>query len=218
MNDTEIVANLIELWKQDTTTKFLNVIWYGSRKEHSDIDLLLLVSDDLPWRSAFLGRLDLLCISFHEFRGRISNFDPRFTEPLLTGEIVYGDETELRNLSSGLNTQPNAEVYRYLLKLSIEQYNNSTSFFDRYRSTGKANDLIWSLTNLGFAYSAILLREQYQKKWTKPLTITEIIDQQVDVKFEKLWNDIRMAKKQPVSINDRVYQEHLESYEKKIAQ
>ena len=61
----------------------------GSRKPYSDIDFFV-VSDN-PTRNIYLGWLDIYEVNKAQFREWSKNLDISVTDPMIQGEIVYGD-------------------------------------------------------------------------------------------------------------------------------
>jgi len=111
--------------------KFL--ISYGSRKSYGDIDLVAVYEDNMNEKSysIFTGDLDITQIKEEEFNRRLNLFDIELTEPILTGELVMGDQDKFSKLRRNLeNKKPSQETIDYLTRKSLESYNTAVHYFN----------------------------------------------------------------------------------------
>ena len=66
------------------------VIWYGNRKG-KDIDLFIILKDvSIEYGNLRKFPLDIVYMSELFFKKSIKNFDPMATDPILTGNHIYG--------------------------------------------------------------------------------------------------------------------------------
>lgn len=72
------------------------IILYGSRKPESDIDLFIVSNN----RSInyFNGWLDIYELNRYEFQGLADNLDISVTDPIFSGELIYGDSSYLTRI------------------------------------------------------------------------------------------------------------------------
>lgn len=99
---------------------------YGSRKEFSDIDVFV-VSNSLPiiknhW-------LDVSVYSIKEFEEKVRMFDIEITDPLKSGEIMFGDIDYFTRQKRKLTEQPiTKEAIQYNLSEAEDQEKSAYQF------------------------------------------------------------------------------------------
>lgn len=99
---------------------------YGSRKEFSDIDVFM-VGEDIP--KIRNNWIDVVSCSPMEFEEKRSLFDVEMTDPLSSGEVIFGDRNYLEQQKERLAVQPiTEESVRYNLQEAEEQENIAYQF------------------------------------------------------------------------------------------
>lgn len=156
MNKKEIVRKMngrINL----KNVKFL--IWYGNRIGN-DIDLMAVLKKETKSRLYEPSKLDILMIGKNEFARRIRLFDPMVTEPLLTGFLLQGDDSEFSQLRSEtiLSLFLSKEAIQFLGLKAQERLKNARIRLEK----GDKNNLFSSLVNLSFACSYYEFAEYYR--------------------------------------------------------
>ncbi|MCK5044009.1 hypothetical protein KAR52_03350 [Candidatus Pacearchaeota archaeon] len=105
-------------------------ILYGSRKEGKDIDLFFVFKGIPVQKNIVYNQFDLSQIKFNDFQFRLENFDIEYTEPILTGEYLFGDIEILKKAKEFLKTsKPNKENLNYLSKRALETYLQAEVFY-----------------------------------------------------------------------------------------
>ncbi|MBN1793148.1 hypothetical protein JW826_05685 [Candidatus Woesearchaeota archaeon] len=158
---------IVESVKRVYGPEFQNVILmllYGSRKPTSDIDLFII--SDNPSRTYFNGWLDIYELNRNEFALLISRLDISVTDPLFTGERIYGSELGLEQIrQSCLNMRITPEAIRHnALRAEKENAIAQGSSHDRR--------LLTIAAKYGETYSR---NAHYLASGLKPLTLRRIL-------------------------------------------
>ncbi|MBU2615925.1 MAG: hypothetical protein KKC19_02370 [Nanoarchaeota archaeon] len=127
-------------------------VLFGSRAPFSDVDIYLVSDEIKPFHSDWI---DVRIHDVNRFKNGIVNFDVRVTDPLFSGEFVFGDKDYLEKQKQRLREQSiTEEVIKYNLQKS-----------ENYRNLGKGdfelcdrvkNPLFYSQTYLA---NALALKE-----------------------------------------------------------
>lgn len=116
---------------------------YGSREKNKDIDLFFIFKGVPVEKNIVYENLDLNQIEQEDFEFRLSNWDIEYTEPILTGDYLFGDKEILEKSREFLMTnKPNEQSLDYLRKRSLETYLQAKTVY----SAGK-NELFNELIN-----------------------------------------------------------------------
>ncbi len=75
---------------QNSIFPILGIV-YGSRNKDKDIDLFLIFKDKNVPKNIINSKFDLFQTEQNNFFFRLNNFDPEYTEPILTGEYLLGN-------------------------------------------------------------------------------------------------------------------------------
>jgi predicted nucleotidyltransferase len=117
----ERVRNLLENICNSKTDSIKFGVLFGSRREFSDIDIYLVSNEIEPFSSDWI---DARVHTKKRFEESIKYFDVRVTDPLFSGEFVFGDRRYLEEQKQKLREQPiTEEAIRYNLQKS-EDYRN----------------------------------------------------------------------------------------------
>ena len=142
--------------------KFL--IWYGNRIGN-DIDLMAVLKKETRVRLYEPSKLDILTIGKDEFQKRLELFDPVITEPLITGFLVKGNETEFGELRSdtilSLSKSLSAEAVQFLKQKARARLKNARNRLRTYEQREDKDNLLSSLVHLSFACSYHDFAEYY---------------------------------------------------------
>jgi hypothetical protein len=124
---------------------------YGSRKEFSDIDVFI-VSDDFSETDSWL---DVRVYSPQDFERRIGLFDIAATNPIITGDFLFGDKNYFWQLKNQLLFQPITEE---AINYNLEQSKNQIKLAERYpeNSRERKRGLSYSKTYLA---TSLVLKE-----------------------------------------------------------
>ena len=98
---------VLDVVKRLYASKFNNidfVVLYGSQKPEKDIDLFIVSNNAST--SYFNGWLDIYELNRAEFNRLSDNLDISTTDPLFTGELIYGDSNFFEKLKQKIKDQP----------------------------------------------------------------------------------------------------------------
>jgi len=116
---------IMELLHQVFNDMFKNiqmVIHYGSKKEYSDIDLLIIGQNLHPVHTQYL---DINTFSFTQFIELAKLYDITVTDPIFTGKVIYGDRIFLERLKQNLlNYQISESAIEYNFRKGRESYHD----------------------------------------------------------------------------------------------
>ncbi len=95
------------------------IILYGSQHPESDIDLFIVANNPMQFTK---GWLDIYEVSEDRFNNLINNLDISVTDPLFSGQVIYGNENLVEETKKYLLTAPITEkAIRYNAARSEEQ-------------------------------------------------------------------------------------------------
>ena len=186
----DILLNII---KEKSDGRFNNLklaVLYGSKKPYSDIDFLLVFDDNAETKKYAPNDPDILEIKEKEFIEKTRMLDPQYTEPLLTGELVYGDKNNFRELKRAIKRiKPDEKIVSYLQGMSDECNKNALQFEKMSEEkTQKARyNKHCSLLCQSFSQSYMAFADIY-KKIKKPLTLKEVLkhNKELSLSIEKV--------------------------------
>ena len=148
----ERVKRLLEDIYKDKLEDVKFALLYGSRKEFSDIDIFM-VGEEIPrirndW-------IDVVSYSLNEFEEKRSLFDVEITDPLFSGEFVFGNrdylEEQKQRLMGQLITE---ETIRHNLNEAETQEKSAYNF---------SEDSEWRQIGLSYALTSRLMAENLRK-------------------------------------------------------
>jgi len=89
----------------------LTVIHYGN-KNGRDIDVFVVLSGEIECDCVFHGKMDIAFVGGSWVKKMIDCFDPRLTEPVLTGEFIYGEQKIVERVRRRIKTKETVEYLR----------------------------------------------------------------------------------------------------------
>jgi hypothetical protein len=111
---------LKDILKEDISSVKFGVL-FGSRKPFSDMDIYLVSDEISPFHSEWI---DIRIHSMKRFEEGLKNFDFRVSDPLFSGEFIFGDKYYFNQVREQLLIQPiTKEAIEYNYKKS-ESYKN----------------------------------------------------------------------------------------------
>ena len=153
MHNTALIEKVLELNKTSQLPE-LGML-YGSKNEGSDVDVFLIFANIPIKKSIGEGVLDLNQIGYKDFLFKLGNWDLEYTEPILTGDYLFGNKEILEKSKEFLRTnKPDEQSLDYLGKRSLETYLQAETvcaagkneLFNELLKTGeKSNSLISKL-------------------------------------------------------------------------
>lgn len=96
-------------------------IWYGD-KQGQDIDIFIIFRNNVAYNSFRYQQFDISYTNETEIKTMLSNFDPLITEPILTGQEIYGQHLAVLKKEL-LSTRTNNSTVEYLINRAREFYN-----------------------------------------------------------------------------------------------
>jgi len=140
--------------------KFITfALLYGSRKEFSDIDIYLISDEIKPFSSDWI---DVRVHTQRRFEKGIINFDVRVTDPLFSGEFIFGNRDYFEQQKQVLKNQ---QITEEAISYNFQKSENYKKFVEKdFELCDQVeNPLSYSQTYLA---NAIALREG-KKLFTK---------------------------------------------------
>lgn len=148
----EMIINLIFLiFGEDN----INIIAYYGNKKGRDIDIFLILNDDYDYNCLKIGKLDITYIGLNKVLEMAKNLDPLLTEPVLFGDILYGDVADIKNLIN----QPNLKV-----EIASYLFDKSASFLNWAEIYFRNDNLVLACDCLRFSLSFYLYSLHYSSK------------------------------------------------------
>ena len=96
------------------------VVLYGSQKPESDIDLFIVSNN--PSQNYFNGWLDIYELNKKYFQYLADKLDIRVTDPLFSGNLIYGDKSNFEKIKKEIQAQPiSQEAINHNLKQAQKQ-------------------------------------------------------------------------------------------------
>jgi len=174
MNGTEIRQALLSLVGFDFPAGDNTAILYGSRRPGRDIDILVVLNCAPPVPTAVLGYLDLLMFGRDYFDTALSLFDPVVVEPVLTGELLFGNEQFLADWRKQVTCgHPGKDSVNYLLARSVTELVSSRHILNG--DTGVGEYVKWSFQNLSFSIAYASFAKRYAKADSTPCTLNDLV-------------------------------------------
>src|SRR3989344_51199 len=130
---------ILEVVKERLKSRFNSlefVISFGSRNVDKDLDLCIVLKDGVDVGNYANDEIedivDMPQYNKSEFIKRAKLFDIVITEPIITGDLIYGNEKEFMGLWDYLlKFKPSDNAIRYLEQRIRECHRNSSLFFSR---------------------------------------------------------------------------------------
>lgn len=176
---------LLELIGADFPDAGNTGIIYGSRRPGRDRDILVVQNHTPPVPTVVLGRLDLLIFQREYFASALSFFDPVAVEPVLTGELLFGDQRVLDEWRTQVRTgRPGKESVKYLAARALAELAASRQIFDSH--DGEGEHLNWSFQNLSFSIAYASFATRYSKNVSTCCTLADLV-RDGDVYLPRFW-------------------------------
>lgn len=158
--------DVVEITKRIYKESFENIeliIIYGSKKPESDIDLFII--SDKQSKNYFNGWLDIYELNKNEFEKLSANLDISVTDPIFTGELIYGNTNSFEQLKQKIEKQT---ITQNTIKHNLNEAEKQKNFLKKIHKTDKRKKDCLSYIN-SFSKNAELLSKGY-----KALTLKNI--------------------------------------------
>ncbi len=117
---------LLHLSNDIFTNKFKNIkllLHFGSKKPFSDIDIFVVSKSITSMHSTWI---DVRARNYDEIKFGIKLLDPKITDPIMVGDLIYGDKYYLKKIKNEISIQPiSEEAIKYNLEKSLFHKNRS---------------------------------------------------------------------------------------------
>ena len=87
------------------------IIYYGNKKG-KDIDVFVVISGNTKYNCKHSDRLDITYVGNYWINEMINHLDPRLTDPISTGDVIYGDSKQIYQRLR--KTKPSEKTTKYL--------------------------------------------------------------------------------------------------------
>ena len=162
MSTGELREALRRLLGEHYLRQTVHVVLYGSRKPERDIDIVVVQSEKARGPTLTVGRLDLFVIERKQFTALLSLLDPVITEPLLTGELLFGNSASWELLQKKTRgVAPNRAAEEHATRRSFEEYLIADQLWQQYQTDAAPETLRWCLQNLSFSISYASFARHY---------------------------------------------------------
>ena len=182
-NDRGAVASARELARLLATGQgesLLALYVYGSRLPGRDLDMMALFAAQPTPGELCAGGLDLHCVGLERARYLLRHRDPLIVEPLVTGELVVGDDETHESLMADLDaSSAGPETVRHLLHSALSCYQGAVQQVHAPDPRGRER----GLRNLDFAITYLGLAREYAVDASAPfLSIEGLMELHADVR------------------------------------
>lgn len=145
---------------------------YGSRSTGRDIDILVVQPRPVPSPVVVVGRLDLLVLQRDCFDQLLSLLDPMVVEPVITGDLLFGDEKIWIGWREQVAAEKNREaVVNHLSERSVTEIMSARQILSSHSEEGAS----WAFQNLSFSIAYASFARWYSKPDSAPCTLEDLI-------------------------------------------
>lgn len=141
------------------------IVWYGN-KHGRDIDLFVVLNNETVYYNRQQDKFDVNIIGEYYLPKMITGFDPIVTEPLLTGQLIYGND--ITGFQKELqDKRADEETTRYLICCAGTVYGWAINHL-------VCNNLRGVIVNLGFVASYLFYARHYYSG-CRVITLTRLL-------------------------------------------
>jgi len=137
METKEIKEYLVSIFPEKLIK---TAIWYGNKKGQ-DIDVFIILKNNIQYNCFQYKEFDISYINETKIIKMLSNFDPLITEPILTGQEIYGEYLSVLKKKL-LSIKADENIVEYLMNRAKEFYNWS----EKHLATNENKKAIITLT------------------------------------------------------------------------
>ncbi|MFA5175866.1 MAG: hypothetical protein WC413_01215 [Candidatus Nanoarchaeia archaeon] len=167
---------LLEIAKEKLNSRFDKLVFlihFGSKNKEGDIDLCAILEDGVNLEEYLHSRtIDLSQFNYKDAINKIKLFEIPLIQPILTGELIFGDENNFQKLKTEIKTaKPSTKAIKYLQGRSQWCFDYAIKFAELFDSYPHAPEIV--LNNLAYALSFFESAKRY-KNGSKVLTLNEL--------------------------------------------
>lgn len=163
------IWNLLE--SDENPMEFL--VHYGSRKQGSDVDLLVVYDQPPLQNKLYMGKLDILALGITEFMGMLKHHDVFVTEPILTGELKRGNQNSWDvTVEKYMEMRPQEDSIYYLIARAFNVASQAKVFLSNLTVSPGGHEAMYFWTNLSFAVAYFQFAMMYAEG-KFPVTLKE---------------------------------------------
>ncbi len=193
MNKEEIVERASQVINLE---KVVFLVYYGNL-QGQDIDLLAVIESGVEINHYRPSSLDILEINEPSFWERLRLFDPVFTEPILTGSLLFGNEevfSKARNMIK--QSSPSKAAVRFLEQRSLQELGHAEFYLEKYEIEKNNLFLFYALIDLSFALSYLEFSKYYNRIFSKSvITLRELLQKIKPELLQKVLSYLKLVKK-----------------------
>lgn len=177
-----IIENVFSIFDKDD----VKIIIYYGNKGGRDIDVFVILTGEIEYSCIYKDFFDITYVGERNVNKMIKNFDPLLTEPLLTGDVLYGELSHIKN--NLMISNYSKKTFEYLKGRSKMYFNWAEKHFEN-------GDLIYSCDCLRFSLSFFYFAIHY-KKGGKIITFSDLLKKDNNCKnIKKIEKIVKNKKK-----------------------
>lgn len=142
------------------------IIHYGNLSGQ-DIDIFVVLKNSSGYKHIGSNLFDIACVGENSLGKALKYFDPIITEPILTGQIIYGESIKNLQREMGL-LRANRRTVAYLVKCAALCYSWAKQHYLENNPQG-------AIVTLSFAVSYGYFAEYYNNN-QKVITLAKLIE------------------------------------------
>lgn len=174
-------------------------VWYGSRRPGADIDIMVVQESEAASIGTLCGNLDLFVLGRARFEALVKLRDPMVTEPILTGELVFGDRRVWAGLRGDLeHSAPSADCVSHCCRRALEEALSAHNFCCTAEASGTLTHARWALDNLSYAISYLSFARHYAGQGAKACTLQQLIRERGAL-FPEFWDFWRSGRREKLT-------------------
>ena len=210
------IKKTIESLYPDTFQKRLVMaIWYGNR-DGADIDLLLVAKDQYFYSASIIGKYDFILMSPELMTDYAIKYDPIVTEPILGGELLFGDTHNYKKLRYELtSTKIDSNKVSYLEMRSIEERLRCYKLIENFENSLNSVPF-WFFVNLSYAVSYHLYYLWYSNNEGPVITFSRLKTEMNS--YSETLDSLKKFKRSPKPVSVKQAKNILLTLEKNLLQ
>ncbi|MFH0852946.1 MAG: hypothetical protein V1853_00890 [bacterium] len=187
----------------------IRYLWYyGSKNQKQDIDLIAVCEGDQidPYYGPD-GLIDIAEIGINDFHLFMRMFDPVVTEPILTGDLIWGNADEAEGYKKWLTVNRlSDEAVGFLCRRARISYSCACEYYTYATEVtvqGKFPDpkrnhdysLAMTLANMSFALSYRLFARYYKKNPVGAITFRKLAQECPDLQLKEVLGFLKRVRR-----------------------
>jgi hypothetical protein len=168
---------------------------YGSRIPGRDVDLMIVQRYASHSPHCALGRFDILQLSNTQFAQHLACLDPVATEPLLTGDLLWGNAKDWWALKKTVQSQKSTHESLARLKTrSFEEFAIAETLYKQSKAIQQPELKKWVVQGLSFSISYLSFYDYYLNFTDGAVTFKKLLNEN-RLHLEDFWRLRKSPKK-----------------------